>query len=202
MSSSYRASHWDSAYKSRSATGVSWFQPEASVSLRLIGSLGIGSDQPIVDIGGGASMLVDGLLDRGYTDVTVLDVSQAALDSARDRLGDRADKVHWLREDLLDWEPTRRYSVWHDRAVFHFLVDDVDRERYRGALRTGLAPDGFIVMATFAENGPEQCSGLPVARYTASDLAEEIESRLVATEREEHMTPAGGIQPFTWVVAR
>ncbi len=203
MGSSARAKHWNTAYERGSTTGVSWFQPEASVSLRLIESLGVGPDAPIIDIGGGASTLADGLIDRGFIDVSVLDVSQTALDAARKRLGSRAAKVQWLCQDLLAWTPPRRYAVWHDRAVYHFLVDVLDRRRYADILKASIADDGHVVLATFAPDGPDKCSGLPVARYGPSELVAGLgEFKLVATEREEHVTPTGHMQPFTWVVAR
>jgi hypothetical protein len=203
MGSVQRASHWDSAYETRSPTGVSWFQPEASVSLRLIGSLGVAMDAPIIDIGGGASTLVDGLLDHGFSDVTVLDLSEAGIDAARVRLGSRRDAARWLREDVLSWRPSRRYTVWHDRAAFHFLVDAADRDRYRTTLRSALAEDGVAVIATFAPDGPDRCSGLPVARYGPEELVAELGGlEIVTTERETHTTPSGIVQPFTWVVAR
>lgn len=184
-------------------TAVSWFQPEPTVSLDLIDRLDLRPSDPIIDIGGGASRLVDALLDRGFTDVSALDVSEAALEEARARLGGRATLVTWLHEDLLDWRPSRRYAVWHDRAVFHFLVDPAERAHYVDALRAGLAPNGVVVMATFATDGPDRCSGLPVTRYDPDELAAAIgATEVVATRREEHTTPGGGVQPFTWIVAR
>jgi hypothetical protein len=196
-------SHWDAAHRERSVTGVSWFQATPAESLRLIDPLGLSSDAPIIDVGGGASVLVDALISRGFTDLTVLDVSEVALNAARDRLGDKAEGVVWLCEDVLQWEPSQRYALWHDRAVYHFLVEAEDRRRYAKLLKAGLDEEGVVVMATFAPDGPERCSGLPVARYGPVELVAELgDLSLVKSEREEHVTPAGGIQPFTWVVAR
>jgi trans-aconitate methyltransferase len=202
VSSRGRKAHWDNAYLTKTAEGVSWYQREAAISLRLIEGLGLPSGASIVDIGGGASALVDGLLDRGYSDVSVLDISEAALQAARDRLGDRSRLVKWHTDDVLAWQPSQMYSVWHDRAVFHFLTDLDERVRYVETLRRGLAAGGSVVMATFSPDGPEQCSGLPVMRYDADGLAKELGLEVVATEREEHVTPIGGVQPFTWIVAQ
>lgn len=203
MTFDHRRSHWDEAYLRSGATAVSWFQPEPTVSLELIDGLDLRPNDPIIDIGGGASRLVDALLDRRFTDVSVMDVSEAALGEARARLRGRATAVTWWNEDLLAWRPSRRYVLWHDRAMFHFLVDPVERERYVDALRAGLASNGVVVMATFASDGPQHCSGLPVARYDADELAAAIgATEVVVTKREEHSTPGGGVQPFTWIVAR
>lgn len=198
------AEHWDAAYRTRTADEVSWFQAEPATSLELISRADADPDAPIVDVGGGASTLVDRLLDAGRCDVTVLDVSGEALAVSRARLGDRAGAVSWVVADLLDWTPPRRYDVWHDRAVFHFLTDPADRRRYRDALCSALAPGGVAVLATFAPDGPQQCSGLRTARYGPDELIEELGPGWEREDarREEHVTPAGVVQPFTWVVAR
>jgi len=198
-----RAQHWDAAFEDSGVTGVSWFQPAATVSVELIERLGIPTDASVIDVGGGASLLVDALLQRGFTDVSVLDVSKSALDTVRERLGP-TNSLALLHEDLLDWTPPRRFDLWHDRAVFHFLVDGQDREQYFQTLRSALRPGGAVVMATFAADGPEYCSGLPVGRYSSDDLANMFDSDFDVVEqmREEHITPAGTLQPFTWVAAR
>ena len=198
-----RARHWDAAYENRGATGVSWFQPAPTVSVELIERLGTPKDASIIDIGGGASLLVDALLGRGFSDLSVLDVSQSALSAVGERLGPTSSVV-LLHEDLLDWKPERRFDVWHDRAVFHFLVESEDQENYLRTLRSALSPEGAIVIATFASDGPEYCSGLPVVRYSSADMAKILGSDFAVVEqlREEHVTPAGVTQPFTWVVAR
>jgi trans-aconitate methyltransferase len=182
---------------------VSWYQSEPAVSLELIRSLGVDRGSPVVDVGGGASPLVDRLLEAGYTDVSVLDLSDVALDEARRRVGEDAP-VSWLREDVLEWRPARRYGLWHDRAVFHFLVDEADRARYLEVLSGALEAGGAVVIATFADDGPQHCSGLPVARYSEGALVRLLGERLVPvdTRRETHLTPAGVPQPFTWVAAR
>jgi len=175
----------------------------ATMSLELIERLAIPRTAAVIDIGGGASALVDGLLERGYPDVSVLDVSKAALAEVRRRLGPGAS-VTLLEEDFLAWRPERQYDLWHDRAVFHFLVDESQTEAYLETLRSALRPEGYIIMATFASDGPEQCSGLPVSRYSAAELADRLGPRfeMVETFRNEHVTPAGVVQPFTWVAAR
>jgi SAM-dependent methyltransferase len=193
--------HWDAVYASRAATEVSWFEPTADESMALIGDAGLSVDDPVIDIGAGASVLVDQLLRAGYRDVTALDLAADALTVSRNRLGADAHRVNWIVADLLSWRPGRRYQLWHDRAVFHFLTDPADRDRYRQVLRQALAPGGYVVIGTFAADGPTQCSGLPTARYGAEDLAGEFpDYRVVRTAKHEHRTPAGGVQPFTWVL--
>jgi Methyltransferase domain len=203
VGSTERATHWDDAYRSRGFDSVSWYQSEPTTSLELIRSLGVDPAVPVVDVGGGASPLVDRLLELGYGDVSVLDLSEVALEEARRRVGPGAP-VCWLRQDVLEWRPTRRYGLWHDRAVFHFLVDDMDRARYLETLAGSTAQGGAVVIATFADDGPERCSGLPVARYSEDDLIGLLGDRFVPAEtrRETHFTPAGTGQPFTWVAGR
>ena len=198
-----RSRHWDAVYGRLGPAGVSWYQPVPAMSLELVADLGIPPDTAVVDVGGGASDLAGSLLGRGFSDVSVLDVSPAALDVARGRIGPRPG-VHWIEHDLLTWAPPRRYGLWHDRAVFHFLVDARDRDRYLRVLSAAVAPGGHVIVATFAADGPEQCSGLPVARYDPGALAELLAGmvEVVATRREEHVTPGGRIQPFTWVAGR
>lgn len=198
-----RANHWDNAYQARGIAAVSWFQNQPVVSLELIDALGILPDAAVIDIGGGTSTLADRLVERGFTDISVLDISPNALETTRQRLGVSAP-VSWLQNDLLSWQPERQFELWHDRAVFHFLVDNDDRDAYLDALKVGVAPGGALIVATFAEEGPEYCSGLPVARYAAEDLASLLGENfeVVETRKEVHTTPAGASQPFTWVAAR
>jgi trans-aconitate methyltransferase len=168
--------------------------------MELIEALGIDRSVPVVDVGGGASVLVDRLLDAEFTDVSVVDVSEVALETGRRRVHE-ADRVAWLREDILTWQPDRRYGLWHDRAVFHFLTEAEDRNRYLATMLSAVAPGGWIVMATFADDGPEYCSGLPVARYSPEELVAVLGDRFspVQSKRELHTTPADVVQPFTWV---
>lgn len=197
-----RAAHWNAVYDTKGEDGVSWYQAKPTVTLELIDTLQVGRDASIVDLGGGASVVVDHLLAREFTDVSVLDVSKVALDNARARLGAAAERVQWLHRDIFDWTPERRFDLWHDRAVFHFLVDEPERKAYLEVLRAGLAPDGRVIIATFDADGPTHCSGLPVLRYGATDLAQVFAPHfeLITTRHEEHRTPAGLVQPFTWVV--
>jgi hypothetical protein len=193
--------HWDRRYAEAGATGVSWYQPEPAMSLALIDCLGVPKAEPVIDVGGGASFLVDELLARGYTDLSLLDVSFTALEIARHRLGD-ASPVRLLREDITTWRPERRYGLWHDRAVFHFLNDDGQRALYMDVMRGALGEGGALIMATFAADGPEHCSGLPVARYDATDLERLLDGfTVLETRREMHVTPGGAVQPFTWIAA-
>jgi hypothetical protein len=168
----------------------------------LIERLEIPKSAAIIDIGGGASVLADALLDQGFTDVSVLDVSKAALAEVRQRLGADA-YLSLLHKDLLAWSPERHYDLWHDRAVFHFLVNPRDREIYLKTLRSAINPAGFVIMATFASDGPEYCSGLPVFGYSSADLAKMLgpQFQVIEAFRHLHMTPARVEQPFTWVAA-
>lgn len=196
--------HWDGIHRTREPDSVSWYQPVPTTALDWIGGLALDPRAPVVDVGAGASALVDGLLDRGHRDVTALDVSAAALRTTRDRLGDRAGRVGWVVADLMAWRPPRRFALWHDRAVFHFLTGTADRTRYRELLLEALADDGYALIATFAPDGPTHCSGLPVARWDADSLAGAFgpDLTVVRTGREIHRTPAGMEQPFTWVLLR
>lgn len=197
-----RSRHWDSVYRERGPAGVSWFQPEPGPSLDLLEALRAGPGDSLVDVGGGASLLVDRLAERGWQDLTVLDVSAAALAAARDRHPDTA--VTYLHRDLLQWTPDRRFDVWHDRAVLHFLTEPADQDRYRRILEQALGPGGAVVLGGFAPDGPDRCSGLPVVRRSAEELAAFLGAgfAVVAARREEHVTPWGAVQPFTWVAAR
>jgi hypothetical protein len=195
------ARQWDLAYDQGDVTR-SWFQQHAQQSLEMLAAAGATNADSVIDVGGGASTFVDDLMARGYRDLTVLDISTVGLDTARRRLGDAAKHVEWLVADLLNWHPTRTYRVWHDRALFHFLTTEDQRTEYRRALDAGTTSGSVAVFGTFAPDGPERCSGLPVGRYNGADLAVELGApwRLTAEAREEHLTPGGVIQPFTWTV--
>jgi SAM-dependent methyltransferase len=196
-----RPQHWDRQYSGAGATGVSWYQPEPAMSLALVDRLDVPKSAPVIDVGGGASFLVDRLVARGYTDLTILDVSSTALEIARRRLGDAAP-ARWLHEDILTWQPEHQYALWHDRAVFHFLTNAKERAKYLTVMRQALGDAGALIIATFASDGPERCSGLPVARYDAIDLEQLLDGfTLVESSREEHVTPGGTVQPFTWIAA-
>lgn len=196
--------HWERNYTARAAGGMSWFQEEAQPSLDLVAAAAGTPDRAVIDVGGGASRLADQLLARGFSDLTVLDLSEAALAVARDRLGDRARQVHWLAEDATRWTPARTFHVWHDRAAFHFLVTADDRAAYLACLRDAVPPGGHAVIGTFAADGPDQCSGLPVRRYDAGLLAETFGDgfQLTHARRHMHLTPGGRPQPFQFCVFR
>jgi ubiquinone/menaquinone biosynthesis C-methylase UbiE len=200
-----RKAHWEGVYRQKAPETVSWYQPRASVSLRLIELAGVGPGDRIIDVGGGASVLVENLLEAGHREVTVLDLSGAALARARSRLGERAAAVTWLEADVTaaDLAPGA-YDLWHDRAVFHFLVAPGERRAYVSTLRGALRPGGHVIIATFAEDGPERCSGLPVRRYGPQQLQAELgeDFELLASEREEHVTPGGAVQRFQYSLFR
>jgi len=172
------------------------------MSLELIGQLGVSANTPTIDVGGGESTLVEHLLAAGFGDLTVLDVSAVAVADGRQRLDD--ERVSWLVADVLAWQPERSYGLWHDRAVFHFLVSPADQSAYLSALRAATAPGSAVIVATFAPDGPTSCSGLPVARYSADQLASVLGEcfKIEASLEEHHVTPAGGVQPFTWVAGK
>ncbi|MGH2759814.1 MAG: class I SAM-dependent methyltransferase [Actinomycetota bacterium] len=197
--------HWEQIYESKPATDVSWYQPEPAVSMRLIESVVHDSSAPIVDVGGGASTLVDHVLAAGYTSVTVLDISAHAMQQARARLGQDAERVRWLEADVLSEELSLgSFALWHDRAVFHFLTDVISRRRYIDQVRRCVPVGGYVAVATFAPDGPSHCSGLEVVRYDPDQLHGEFGSdfRLLEAEREEHVTPWGALQPFTYCMCR
>ena len=204
MNDSDRGAHWENVYRTKGEREVSWFQETPSISLELIRSAGATRHSAIVDIGGGASRLVDALVDEGYEAVTVLDLSESALAAAKTRLGQTAAAVTWIVADVVGWNPPQRYDVWHDRAAFHFLIDAADRTAYVECLREALRPGGCAIIATFALDGPERCSGLPVIRYDAASLGEVLGSdfNLVETRRHDHHTPTGSTQRFQFSVFR
>ena len=198
MSSVDRQTHWESVYTTKGEKEVSWFQERPEISLEFIAATGAGPNSAIVDIGGGASRLVDALLDDGYRKLTVLDLSKAALAASRERLGLRGDTVTWVAADVTTWGPSEHYGVWHDRAAFHFLTDEKDRHAYVLRLEQALREGGEAIIGTFALNGPERCSGLPVMRYDSSGLTTVLgpKFRLLSSREEEHRTPWGASQVF------
>jgi len=197
-----RAAHWVSVYTRDPTDGVSWYQSVPVISLELMDALGIAADSGVVDVGDGASVLVDVLLRKGFADLTVLDATDSALRASRARVGVDAP-VTWIAHDLMTWKPTRHYDLWHDRAVFHFMSGN-EIEVYRDLLKQSVAPGGSIIMAAFAPDGPEWCSGLPVTGYDADELDSALGSEftLIEQRREVHTTPSGVDQPFTWIAAR
>ena len=199
-----RQRHWENVYATKGESEVSWFQETPALSLELIRLVGSIQNSGIIDIGGGASRLADCLVSQGYQDVSVLDLSAAALASARSRIGDNAKQVTWIAADVTTWEPSRTYDVWHDRAAFHFLTDPNDQAAYVARLRHALRLGGHAIIGTFALDGPERCSGLAVSRYDANSLAATLGGgfKLIDTLRHEHTTPRGVTQRFQFSTFR
>jgi SAM-dependent methyltransferase len=197
--------HWETVYASKQSTDVSWFQAHAEQSLRLIRGTGVSGSAAIIDVGGGASTLIDDLLLNQYTGVTVLDLSVTALAAARARLGPLAQRVRWLEGDITNISlPKHVFDVWHDRAVFHFLTEKKDRQAYVDTVLQSVKPGGHVIVATFAADGPLQCSGLPVMRYEPDALHAEFGAPFVLLQhkREEHHTPFGTVQNFVYCYCR
>lgn len=196
--------HWNQVYTTKPAEGVSWYEEHARESLHLIQATGVGRDAAIVDVGGGASTLVDDLLAAGYGNLTVLDLSAAALASARARVG-ATPKVKWIEADITSAVlPENAFDVWHDRAVFHFLVTPQERAAYVRAVLRAVKPNGHVIVATFAEDGPTQCSGLPVMRYGPEQLHGEFGEpfQLIEHHKHAHTTPFGTVQQFIYCYCR
>lgn len=197
--------HWEDIYRTQSDSEVSWYQSEAKVSLDLIRRVAPASESPIIDVGGGASTLVDGLLDAGYRRLTVLDLAGSALAVAKQRLGREAEQVEWIESDVLTAPfPSASYAVWHDRAVFHFLTDPSDRARYVAQVRNAVQPGGHAIVASFAPDGPTRCSGLEVVRYSPDTMHAEFgrSFQLLDSVREDHHTPSGVTQAFLYCLCR
>jgi 2-polyprenyl-3-methyl-5-hydroxy-6-metoxy-1,4-benzoquinol methylase len=198
MSDVSRKAHWESVYTTKGEKEVSWFQENPAPSLELIAMAGLCADASIIDIGGGASRLVDTLVERKIGQITVLDVSAAALDAAKERLDDRGAGVRWTIADVTKWEPPQAYDLWHDRAAFHFLTDQADQSAYVDRLRKAVKPGGHVIIGTFALDGPEKCSGLPIVRHDAASLSAILgtDFKLIDTRRHDHATPWGAVQRF------
>lgn len=195
-----RQEHWNQVYQTKATNDVSWYQRRPDISLALIAASGLGKDAGVIDVGGGASTLVDFLLDDAYTPLAVLDISAQALAHSRARLGPRAASVDWFEADVTSFESPRRFGLWHDRAVFHFLTAPEDRRGYVATLKRTLQPGGAVIIATFALDGPPKCSGLEVMRYDESSLLAELGPgfRLEETRRETHVTPWESEQRFSY----
>ncbi len=193
--------HWERVYQTKPVTGVSWFQEHAIRSLEIIRSIGASADSRIIDVGGGASTLVDDLLHSGFQNLQVLDLSASALDVARARLGAKSQQVQWTVGDICQVDlPAQAFDIWHDRAVFHFLTNPSDRNAYVRQVMRAVKPGGHVIVATFAPDGPEQCSGLPVARYAPDELHGEFGPAFELLEHasEAHTTPWGTLQHFVY----
>ena len=200
MANMNRHEHWNQVYQTKGTDDVSWYQRRPDLSLALIAASGVSKDAGIIDVGGGASMLVDFLLDDGYTRLAVLDLSGVALSHSRTRLGARAGGVEWFEADVTSFEPPHRFGLWHDRAVFHFLTAADDRRGYISTLRRTLQPGGAVVISTFALDGPPKCSGLEVMHYDEQSIHAELgaEFQLQEVRRETHVTPWASEQRFIY----
>jgi len=196
--------HWNRVYATKAETELSWYQSRPERSLAFIASSSRGTTDSIIDIGGGASCLVDELVALGYADITVLDISEVALAQTRSRLGAKAETVSWIVADITRWRPARTWDIWHDRAVFHFLIGRQEQEAYLAALRLATRAGSTVIISCFALDGPERCSGLPVQRYSAATLAARLgaEFELTAESSERHTTPSGGNQSFTYAMLK
>lgn len=204
MDAASRRTHWQGSYTAKGEREVSWFQDSPQPSLDLIAQVASSPAAAIVDLGGGASRLADALLERGFQSITVVDLSEAALATAKARIGDAGERICWITADVTAWEPPQAYDVWHDRATFHFLTEEADRTAYLSRLTKSLKPGGHAVIATFAPDGPERCSGLPVVRYDADSLARTLGPAFVtvSTQRHTHRTPWDAPQQFQFSVFR
>jgi len=193
-----RKEHWENTYAERRSVELSWYQEYPAISLAMIQKSGVGFDDPIIDVGGGASVLADCLLKKGYRDLTVLDISAAALVGGQQRLGDDASLIEWIEQDITRFTADRPFALWHDRAMFHFLTREEDRKAYVQAMRKALRPAGQVLIATFAIDGPSKCSGLDIVQYDAAGLGKELgpEFSLLEQQQENHQTPAGKSQRF------
>jgi len=195
-----RKQHWESVYGNKPAQQTSWYQKEPRLSLLMVANADLDHGAAMIDVGGGASLLVDYLLALGYRDLSVLDISRAALDQARTRLGKAASRINWIEADVTSYVADQQYDLWHDRAAFHFLTAKQDRLKYIRVLRKSLAPGGQAIMAAFALRGPEKCSGLDIVRYDAVKLGDELGPEFILEEQEEesHLTPANREQLFNF----
>jgi len=195
-----RKEHWEHVYSGKRSTEVSWYQQHPQHSIEMIKATGVDVSARIIDIGGGASTLVDCMLDAGYQNLTVLDIAHGAIEQAKSRLGARADKVAWLEQDITTFSPDELYDVWHDRAVFHFLADQLDRSSYVRIMSRALKPGAHAIIATFDLDGPEKCSGLDVVRYSPETISAVLGDNfeLVETSTEAHITPHAAIQNFVY----
>jgi len=195
-----RKKHWEDVYTKKTPTEVSWYQIEPTISLELIKSIGIDHTSKIIDVGGGASVLVDKLLDQGFQNLTVLDISSKSLDFAKERLGELAVQVSWIEADVTEFDPPQKYDLWHDRAVFHFLTDPNDRKKYVRNMEKVLNPRGHAIIAAFAIDGPPKCSGLDVERYSPEKMKNELGDsfELIKSIKEVHVTPWDSEQKFIY----
>ena len=192
--------HWEKIYTTKEANEVSWFQPYPKSSMEFVKLFNLSKDARIIDIGGGDSTFVDALLDEGFTNISVLDISGIAIDKAKNRLGIRAQNVKWIVSDILDFEPVNQYDFWHDRAAFHFLITPEMADKYVLIAKRGVVPDGFLILGTFSEKGPKKCSGLEIKQYSDESMSEKFVNgfKRIKCIEEDHHTPFNTIQNFVF----
>ncbi len=195
-----RKEHWNKVYENKKATEVSWYEPMPETSLSYIAECKLDKDAAIIDIGGGDSFLAEFLIGRGYTDITVVDISENAINRAKERLGEKADEITWVVADAAEFEPQRQYDLWHDRAAFHFLTEDAQVENYLKNVKQAVKPGGYVVMGTFSETGPTKCSGIEIRQYSISEMQELFSDAFttMSCKNIDHGTPSGGTQNFTF----
>lgn len=195
-----RKNHWEEIYKSKKLTEVSWFEPKPETSLYFVEHLNVPKDAKIIDIGGGDSFFVDNLLDLGYNDISVLDISEAALDRAKQRLGERASLVKWITADASTFQPDEKYDFWHDRAAFHFLTEEKEIANYIETIKKSIRPSGILVIGTFSEQGPQKCSGIEIRQYSETSMTERLNISFEKLEciTVDHKTPFNTIQNFVF----
>jgi ubiquinone/menaquinone biosynthesis C-methylase UbiE len=193
-----RKKHWETIYQTKELKDVSWFQPTPETSLSFLKQFNIPTTAKIIDIGGGDSFLVDNLLDLGYQDITILDISAIAIDKAKQRLGDRADKVKWIVADAATFRPTEKYDFWHDRAAFHFLTQEQEIESYLDTVQKSIQPTGVLIIGTFSEQGPKKCSGIEIKQYSETTMTERLTKffEKIRCITVDHKTPSDKIQNF------
>ncbi len=200
MDNQERKQHWENIYQTKELKDVSWYQPTPETSLEFISNLKVAKDVKIIDVGGGDSFLVEFLLDLGYTDITVLDISENAIERAKARMGELAQKVKWIVSDITQFNPTEKYDLWHDRAAFHFLRSENDIESYMKVLNQAIAEKGQIIIGTFSEDGPLKCSGIEIKQYSEATLIAQFHNtfKKIVCKRVDHPTPFGTTQNFTF----
>lgn len=191
--------HWENVYQTKDTTRVGWFQATPHVSMDLILEAKVSKDSPVIDVGGGDGFLVDKLLQEGFQDITILDISNSALEKAKNRLGESASKVNWVSCDILEFETQAKFRLWHDRAVFHFLTDPIEQLTYRRLVENSIADSGYLLIMTFSKTGPTTCSGLPVQQYDITDLERFFFKKfeLIDSMNYDHITPSGTAQNYS-----
>lgn len=202
METEKRKAHWENVYRTKDTTKVNWYQDVPETSLRLIENLNLSSSAKIIEVGCGNSNLTEILSEKGYSEITLVDISEVALEKAKERLGEKAKQITWLAADVANFKPPAKYDVWHDRAVFHFLNDKTDIQNYVITAYNYILPGGHLIISTFSNNGPDECSGLHVQQYSEEELNEAFSTRFKKVEcfTENHKTPSGGSQNFLFCV--